>query len=73
MLRYCPQCNAENTVVKITETVTFKIYDKPITVEDRTFYKCKACGFEYEDNECHVVERAYKMHEEKYGKSPFAE
>lgn len=70
MLRYCPQCNAENTVEKMTETVTLTIHDKPITVENCTFYKCKACGCEYEDNECRVVERAYKIYEEKYGESP---
>ena len=70
MNRYCPECNRENTVDTMTDTVTLTIHGKPITVDNCTFYKCRACGCEYEAADCDTVERAYRIYKEKYGESP---
>ena len=69
MERYCPGCNAEGTVEQLTETVTLTIHGKPITVYNVVFYRCKACGVEYENAGNDTVERAYQIYERKYGGS----
>ncbi|MDD2716780.1 MAG: DUF4065 domain-containing protein [Candidatus Wallbacteria bacterium] len=67
ILNFCPYCEDEREVERITKTETFKIRNEAIQVKTKLL-KCKKCHEEFEDPESKedCLKMAYEIYREKF-------
>jgi len=68
MERFCPNCGVDNAITRSVVTEALDVRGEIISVEV-AYYKCDACGIEYEDPNSDIkpVETAYRKYREIHG------